>query len=152
MSKAHRYHGHRNSIIPEACAVPLMALFSYTSSTKLLNFSEFRSQMHSQTILTGSADLLLFLIPAIEVAIVVLLCSGSFRSVGFVAAAVLMLLFTTYAGMAAAGLFSQMPCACGGVLHHMGWKTHFLFNLFFLLLSCLGIYTSNRERSVIGKE
>lgn len=146
---------HRRSYlspIAEGCALLLIALFTYTTFAKLFSFSEFRSQMHSQVFSAGFADLLVYAIPSLELLVTFLLLFRRLRAIGFLIAAILMSLFTAYAGIAAAGLFPQLPCACGGVLHHMGWKAHFLFNFFFLLLSCLGIYTFNRERSVVGKE
>ncbi|QXV66846.1 hypothetical protein INP83_07110 [Mucilaginibacter sp. 21P] len=140
------------SPIAEGCALLLIALFTYTAFAKLFSFSEFSSQMHSQVFSAWFADLLVYVIPPLELLVVFLLSFRSLRVTGFLIAAILMSLFTAYAGVAAAGLFLKMPCACGGVLQHMSWKVHFLFNLFFLLLSCIGIYTINRERSVIGKE
>lgn len=140
------------SIIAESCAILLIGLFTYTAFFKLFNFEEFSAQMHSQAIPQELVGLLIYVVPAVEWLAAIMLLIPSMRAYGFLFAATLMLLFTAYAGMAAAGFFPQMPCACGGVLHHMSWKVHFLFNVFFLLLSCIGIYTINRERSVIGKE
>lgn len=140
------------SNLTEALAVSLMALFAYTAVAKLLDFSGFKVQMLSQAFSNDLAGVLVYAIPAAELLVTSMLFIRSLRRIGFLAAAFLMLLFTVYAGMALSGFFPQTPCPCGGVLHRMGWKAHFCFNLFFLLLSCLGIYTINRERSVIGKE
>ena len=66
-------------------------------------------------------------------------------------ALILMMLFTGYAGLVLAHYFGQVPCSCGGVLKNMGWTTHFVFNLFFLLLTAMGIYITYRERRRSGK-
>jgi hypothetical protein len=58
--------------------------------------------------------------------------------------------FTGYVGLILVNYFGRVPCSCGGVLKIMGWKTHFVFNLFFLLLTVTGIYITNRERRQAG--
>lgn len=51
-----------------------------------------------------------------------------------------MLIFTGYIAVALLGAWEKLPCGCGSVISGMNWEQHFLFNLFFLMLSTLGFY------------
>lgn len=134
-----------------SCAA-LVLLFVYTALSKLWAFSDFTGQLHAQAVPEWSVSTLAWAIPLAELLTALLLLTNRWRAAGLWGAALLMTLFSAYAGLVLAGAFAQVPCSCGGVLQGMGWRTHFLFNLLFLLLSFLGIYAFNRERSVVGKE
>jgi hypothetical protein len=124
----------------------LIFLFVYTASNKLMDFGQFKVQMHNQTIPHWMAQALIYSLPEIEIMVSVLLLIHKIRLLGFYIAFALMILFTGYAGLVLVNYFGHAPCSCGGVLKTMGWKTHFVFNLFFLLLTAIGIYITYRER------
>jgi hypothetical protein len=54
--------------------------------------------------------------------------------------------FTGYIALALAGIWSSMPCSCGGILGHLSWVPHLFFNLFFLIVTIIGIGITNKER------
>jgi putative oxidoreductase len=136
----------------EATAALLILLFVYAAVSKLLKFSEFKEQMHLQALPHAVASIAVWMLLPLEIITAILLSSKQWRFAGFVLFAALMLLFTIYIGMALSGILGKVPCSCGGVLQSLGWKAHLFFNLFFLLLSFLGIYLTNRERRLVGKE
>lgn len=121
-------------------AFALILLFCYTAITKLMNIEEFRRQLANQELPAWSNSSLLWLIPASELLLSLLLSLPATRRIGFFGSAVLMTLFTGYMGLIVFGYFDRVPCSCGGVLRSMSFGTHLVFNLFFLVLSITGIF------------
>ncbi|MDQ7950132.1 MAG: hypothetical protein REI93_14860, partial [Pedobacter sp.] len=113
--------------------------FVYTATSKLIDFAGFERQLQQQHFNTSIVSLLKWSIPFLEICTATLLTFGRTRRVGLILSALLMATFTSYVGLALAGVFSKMPCSCGGVLKNMGWKLHFWFNLLFLSLSIIGL-------------
>jgi putative oxidoreductase len=109
----------------------LIILFFYTAISKLLDLEEFRKQLVNQTLPQWSFGPLLWLIPITELLLSFLLITPATRAAGFYGSALLMLLFTGYIGLVLLNVFDRVPCSCGGVIRHMGFKAHFFFNLFF---------------------
>jgi putative oxidoreductase len=124
----------------------LVLLWFYTASSKLIDFHRFRAQMHNQTIPKTLADILIYTLPTIEIGTALLLLFKKTRLAGLYLSATLMLLFTGYIGLILMNYFGRVPCSCGGVLQIMNWPTHFIFNLFYLLLTICGTYSVFRER------
>ena len=118
----------------EVTAGLLVLLFLYTALTKLKNSSGFIGAMQHNPLLYPYANLLSWLIPIIELIIVALLFIPGTRRSGILASAVLLSGFTGYIGYM---LFSnsQLPCTCGGVLEHMSWRQHLVFNTIMTVIS-----------------
>ncbi|MDT3404251.1 MauE/DoxX family redox-associated membrane protein [Mucilaginibacter terrae] len=131
-------------------AALLVALFVYTALSKWFAFQEFKVQMRVQAVPGWAADFLTWTLPTTELIVALLLITYKWRLIGFWLSLALMTSFTGYIMLVLVGYFGRVPCSCGGVLKSMGWQTHLFFNLFFLLLSILGIYLVNRERRMIG--
>lgn len=129
----------RNEIV-SLIAVVLIILFSYTAIAKLIDMSEFERQLAGQELPSWAKAPLVWLIPAAELLLSVLLIIPATRLPGLYGSALLMTLFTGYTGLVVVGYFDRTPCSCGGVLRSMGFEAHLVFNLFFLALSILGIY------------
>lgn len=115
-----------------------------------MDFGQFKGQMDKQTIPRWLAQLLTYILPETEIIASLLLIMPKTRLIGFYVAFILMLLFTGYAGLVLANYFGRVPCSCGGILKTLSWKTHFLFNLFFLILTVAGITIIYRERRQAG--
>jgi putative oxidoreductase len=129
----------------------LIELFAYTASSKLLDFNQFKVAMYGQTLPHEVTAILVWLLPGLEITVSLLLLFEKTRLTGFYASLILMVLFTGYISLVLLHYFGRVPCSCGGVIKALGWKLHLVFNLFFLLLSLLGIYVINRERRMSGK-
>ncbi|EHQ24762.1 MauE/DoxX family redox-associated membrane protein [Mucilaginibacter paludis] len=136
----------KTSVLLDALIFLLMLLFAYTALSKLMDFAEFKGQMFRQQLPSWAAAILIYTLPGIELLTVGLLYQPLYRRAGLMLSAILMTGFTVYIGLALAGAFPEKPCSCGGVFRHMGWKTHFIFNIFFLLLTFTGLYITRRER------
>jgi putative oxidoreductase len=120
--------------------------------SKLMDFEQFKTQMFNQALPREVATILIWTLPGLELLTAVMLFFEQTRLLGYYLSAVLLCLFTAYIALVLLHSFSRIPCSCGGVIKALGWKTHLVFNLFFLLLSILGIFIINRERRVIGKK
>lgn len=115
-----------------------MFLFLYAAITKLLEYDLFRAQIGKSPLITRYAGVLSWMVPAVELVVVVLLFIPRFQLAGLYASFSLMFAFTAYIGFIL--LFSPyVPCSCGGILSSMGWTEHLIFNAFFTLLSLAGI-------------
>ncbi len=141
---------YRNLI--EIAAGLLILLFVYTALSKLLDLEEYRLQMEKQVFTPEIRDVLFWLIPVAELATSALLLFPHTRLIGFYLAFVLLLLFTGYILLILWGAFGRVPCSCGGVIASLDWGAHLLFNIFFLLLTTIAIYMTNRERGRAAKK
>jgi uncharacterized membrane protein YphA (DoxX/SURF4 family) len=113
-------------------------LFTYAAVSKLIDHQKFRVQLGQSPILTPVAGWIAWIIPAAEILISVLLVLPAYRIVGLYASFGIMVMFTSY--IIAITRFSEyIPCSCGGVLQHMNWNQHLLFNLLLVLLSLTSI-------------
>lgn len=140
----------KRTLLIDIIAFLLIFLFVYTAVSKSVDFDKFQGQMHNQTLPSWLATMLIWTLPEIELIVAFLLIFSLTRQAGLYASLLLMAVFTGYIGLVLLHVFSRVPCSCGGVLKIMGWKVHFFFNVFFLLLSCFGIVLMNRERGAGG--
>jgi putative oxidoreductase len=127
-------------------------LFVYTAMSKLLDFGHYKGQMYNQTLPHNVATVLIWTLPGIEIVTASLLLFETTRLSGLYLSGTLMFLFTGYITLVLLNYFGRVPCSCGGVIKALGWKLHLVFNLFFLLLSFLGIFIFNRERRLADKK
>jgi putative oxidoreductase len=142
----------KRSILLQLISALLILLFVYTSVSKLIDFQQFKEHIYNQAIPHSTASILIWTLPVIEIITAGLLFFDRSRLAGFSLSSILLICFTAYIILVLLNYFGRVPCSCGGVIKALGWKMHLAFNLFFLLLSFLGIYFTNRERSVIGKQ
>lgn len=113
-------------------------LWGYAATVKLWNWENSRREMYLQPFPDWIGDILFWLIPLIELAIVGLLLYQATILRGIQATIVLLSIFTIYFIFGIGRVFGKIPCACGGILIGMGHKEHIFFNLLFITL---GIYT-----------
>lgn len=116
----------------------LILIFVYAALSKIMVYPEFVIQLQMDPYLKPIAGFLAWGIPATEIVVTTCLFVPGIRIYGFIASLVLMIVFTLYiAGMLA--FDSHLPCSCGGVLQHLTWIQHLIFNIFFCMLSLSGI-------------
>jgi hypothetical protein len=142
----------RRKYIIDIISFLLILLFVYTAMSKLMDFKQFKEQMFNQALPHEIALTLIWTLPGFEILTALMVFFKQSRLLGYYLSAILMCLFTLYIALVLLHYFSRVPCSCGGVIKALGWKMHIVFNLFFLLLSILGILIINRERRVIGKK
>jgi len=138
-------------LLPAICYL-LILLWAYAASSKLMDFRMFELEMHRQVLFPFVKKLLAYLLPSAEIIIVFLLLFKSSYITGLYLSLIMLLAFTIYTGLAVVNAFGEIPCSCGGILNKMGWRSHFIFNIIFLLLTAFGIYLYNGERRQINQQ
>lgn len=122
----------------EVVSAMLIVLFIYGALAKLIDYDKFRLQLGQSPVLTAFAGTVVWLVPAVEIVISVMLMSKRFRLAGLYAAYSLMVMFTAY--IVVITRFSEyIPCSCGGVLEKLSWDQHLAFNIGFVVLSFVAI-------------
>lgn len=136
----------KKQILIEIIVVLLVIMFLYASFSKYADFQNFIYAMHNQPFPGWFENILVVVIPPVEIAISILLMIKKTRMIGLTGATVLMTFFTLYVGAVIANFFPYVPCSCGGILSRLDWSDHFIFNLFFLGLSLLGLYLNSYSK------
>jgi hypothetical protein len=126
--------------IPQFISAAFILLWIYTAGSKLINFQSYKQEMSLQVFSPDFAAILVYAIPFIEILCVILLLIKKTNTSGLGLSLLLMLAFTGYILLIISGYFPNTPCSCGGVIKAMGWKTHLIFNLFFLTAATLSLY------------
>src|SRR5450432_4115984 len=137
-------------IFIETVSALVIFLFIYASVSKLVDYQKFQVQLGQSPILTSIAGFIAWFIPAIEITISILLLFPRYRLIGLYASFSLMTVFTAY--IIAIIRYSEfVPCSCGGVLQHMNWNQHLIFNLVFFALTAGSIllYQTKSNKSVL---
>lgn len=133
----------KNRITDIICAL-LAVLFVYAASSKLFDYNQFRVQLGNSPLIALYAGVIAWVVPTVELVIVLILTVKNTRSYGLQLSLVLLIIFTGYiAGMLLSG--THLPCSCGGVISGLSWKEHLLFNLFFMALNITGIVLEKKE-------
>ncbi|WP_202912292.1 MauE/DoxX family redox-associated membrane protein [Sphingobacterium olei] len=145
--------------ILQAITVALLLLWIPVSIDKIINFQQFKYGILQQPFSYAVAWIVIYTLPVLEVAIVILLVIQNLRhsaersDVGiwrfhltnpFLLSSLLMAAFTGYVGLALLGAWGKVPCACGSVISGMTWMQHFWFNLLFLIISIGGAVLHKR--------
>jgi len=125
-------------LIREVVSFLFIALFIYAAFSKLFDYDSFRLQLGKSPFIASMARWVAWSIPTSEIAIALLLVFPGTRLRGLYAALFMMTLFTAYL-MAMLDFSYYIPCSCGGILQHLSWHTHILFNSAFLALAVIGI-------------
>lgn len=133
-------------IITTSVRVFMILFWAWVSLDKLWDLQSFRMALIKQPFPDWWAGSLFWLLPLMEMGIVVLLAIGSFKMRKlilpdpFLLSAILLTVFTIYIAMGVAGLYAQKPCGCASVLSGLSWGWHLVVNLLLLFLSILGWY------------
>lgn len=138
----------KNKTISTLVIIALLLLWIPVSMDKLLKFGTFKAGILRQPFSDELGNVLIYTLPVLEIAVVLLLLNQSWRMLGLWLSTLLMIAFTGYIGIALLGAWERLPCGCGSVISGLSWNQHFWFNLFFLLLSIMGILLQrNIQRS-----
>ena len=123
-------------------------LFVYTATSKLLTHKTFLISLNKSPLLSIASGFLSWTIPAIEIAISILLFVPRFRRTGLLFSFSLMTLFTVYIAYMLM-TSSHLPCSCGGVISKLTWQQHLWLNVFLTMLAASAIYLSNRLKFLL---
>lgn len=140
-------------VIIELICFLFVLLFVYTAISKLLDFENFQVQLGQSPLLSAFASWVSYLVPVVELLVVVLLVVNRWRFAGLLASLMLMVMFSSYIFIVL-HYTSFVPCSCGGILEKMSWNQHLVFNLFFVFLALIAllIYASlNQAKNAVIK-
>ncbi|MGF7073828.1 putative oxidoreductase [Mucilaginibacter sp. 3215] len=140
-------NNHRNMKTTQSFIISLLImLFIYAALSKLLTFSDFRQQLYNQNFSHSFAASLTYCLPVAEIVTAGLLSFKRTVLTGLFLSAILLVAFTGYISLVMLHYWDRVPCSCGGILNHMSWTAHLIFNWFFLILNLMAIYFHYAER------
>jgi uncharacterized membrane protein YphA (DoxX/SURF4 family) len=146
-----RWNTKIQNLLLEFICLLYILLFVYAAGSKLLDFENFQVQLGQSPLLSAFASWASWLVPVIELIIVLLLLIPKWRVIALFASFSLMMMFTAYIFIIL-NYSSFVPCSCGGILEKMGWTEHLIFNVFFAMLAVLGLLLEKQQNSNwIGK-
>ncbi|UBM58808.1 hypothetical protein LAG90_18585 [Marinilongibacter aquaticus] len=116
----------------------LLLLWIPVTLDELLHFDQFRAGILQQPFSDSLAKVLVPVLLILEALTAACLTQSRFRPQGLLLSAMLLLAFNAYIALALSGFWKELPCNCGALIHQLNWEQHFLFNLFFLLVSGYG--------------
>lgn len=129
----------KRKLIISIISTLLIILWVYAALGKLSAFTQFSYQLKLQPIPKWSIPVVLWALPAVELCIAVLIYFQRTRMKGLILSTILMIIFTFYVLFALTGAYGEIPCSCAGLISALRWRGHLVFNLFFTVLSILGI-------------
>jgi len=135
----------KRSAIATGISSLFILLFIYAAISKFLEGANFTLQIAKSPFITNYASLITWALPVIEILVAALLIFKNTLLFGLYASLFLMSTFTMYIYSMLHFSFS-VPCSCGGILSSMGWHTHLWFNIFFVILSIIGILITESPR------
>tara|TARA_R110002111_G_scaffold90142_2_gene140389 strand:- start:1120 stop:1563 length:444 start_codon:yes stop_codon:yes gene_type:complete len=134
------------STLLEIICLLFVVLFVYAAFSKIWLYSSFEVQVHQSPLLRSISNYA-WVVLALELVIAALLIIPKYRLLGLYASLSIMTLFTTYLIVMLNFFDSKdIPCSCGGILNTIGWREHIYFNLFFVVISVIGIIISTKQK------
>lgn len=137
----------KKSTIIETIVILYISMFLYTAISKWSDITMTREQMALMPLLTPVAHIIVWLLPATEIAIMLLIFFPQTRKTGLYAATILMMLFTLYIVYMML-FYPRLPCSCGGFLTELSWPGHLVFNGVFIVLGILAIKMDKQNNSI----
>jgi hypothetical protein len=136
----------KKSTLVEIIAILYMSMFLYTAISKWSYYTMTREQMALMPLMTPIAHIVVWLLPATEIAITLLIFFQQTRKKGLYAATILMVLFTGYI-IYMMLFYPHLPCSCGGFLTQLSWPGHLVFNSAFIGLGIVAIRIHNEKNT-----
>ncbi|WP_411973699.1 MauE/DoxX family redox-associated membrane protein [Sphingobacterium sp. Lzh-3] len=120
--------------LPDVIIYGYAFLYMYTGWAKFMNMATFIRGNSKIPYLGAYAKLIGYGIPTLEIVLAILLIVPVYRikRSALWASNLLMGVFTLYLSLMVRFADKKL-CHCGGVIESMGWKTHIVFNLIWLI-------------------
>jgi hypothetical protein len=137
----------KKSTLIEIITILYMSMFLYTAFSKWSDYTMTREQMALMPLLTPVAHIIVWLLPATEIVITLLIFIHQTKKAGLYAATILMILFTIYI-IYMMLFYPNLPCSCGGFLTELSWPGHLVFNGAFIALGIQSIKMYNKSNTI----
>lgn len=131
--------------IENICTILLLLLWIPVTLDKFMHYELFRNAMIQQPFSDQLGKVLAFTLPPLEAITAICLLRVNIRKIGYYLSIFLMSIFTGYIGYAVLGSIDNLPCGCGLVFHQLSWEMHFWMNLFFLVVSMIGLVLHTKK-------
>ncbi len=120
----------------------LVILYFYTLIHKLMDLGFLEENLRKSSLLTDYAPIVKYILPAIEIIVIILLVVNKLALKGLYFSLLLLLSFTFY--LIALNNFSFFEgCSCGGIFNEMDYQTHVFVNIAFIVLNLISIIIYN---------
>ena len=140
----------KKEILIEIIIFLFVLLFLYAAGIKLIQHKTFVAQIAQSPLLTKYEYPISWIIPGVELLIAIMLVTPRIRVFGLYAAFGLMVIFTIYI-VAILTISRDLPCSCGGILSSLGWRSHLVFNLGFVVMGFVAIMLLPKQDRGITK-
>lgn len=129
------------------CVSLLVILFINTGLGKIIDHEIFKLQMSKQPLPIWSKSILVYMLPFLEIGIIVLLLFKTTRQKGFIIATLLMIAYSIYAYLAYKEVYGYVICACGKIFQKMNWQDHYRINIALTLIAITGLIINKISHS-----
>lgn len=126
------------TLFVDSIAILFIILWVYAAVSKLFDYNNFSIELGKSPLLNGFAPVVAVGIPFLEIALAIMLLIERSKFIALVLSSSLLLLFTVYLFIIL-NYSSYIPCSCGGILGHLGYKEHIVFNLILFALGIVSI-------------
>lgn len=125
----------------------LLVLWIFVFIDKITDYKQFKFDVFRQPLPNRLADIAIIVLPLTELATIILIICERTRILGYVISAMLMFIYTLYAGIGYLNDWDTLYCGCGKVISSITWGQHFWINAFFLFISICAILLIIRQRA-----
>jgi|ADGO01.1.fsa_nt_gi putative oxidoreductase len=129
----------KRKLIIELISFLLMSLFLYVAFSKWFAFRTFKNEIDNQPFPNWLTPWIIYSIPPLLVLIAIAVMFERTRRVGFLASLILMSAFSLYNAAVLLKFFAYIPCSCGGISKELNWTQQLYINLFFVVISLVGL-------------
>lgn len=129
----------KKGLIAHVSIALIFMMLLYASFSKYFDFAGFQRAMHNQPFPSWFSDVLVIVLPPMEIIAAILLAVDKTRITGLKVSIGLMTAFTLYIVAILLHLYPMVPCTCGGIIRLMSWPQHLLFNLFFIAIAIIAL-------------
>lgn len=141
----------KRTTIIESITILNLILFLYTGIAKIMDYSLVREELAQSSVLAPVSNLVAFLLPVIEILVVLMLMVPRWRLKGYYLTLALMILFTGYVTILLTS-GKDLPCSCGGIIQQLSWPQHLIFNSAFILADIWAIRLLLKQKKEISEE
>ena len=138
----------RKEIVIQIISLLFIALWSYAAFSKILDWEMNKRAMLMQPFPLWMANILFWLIPLLELVLVVFLLNIHTRIRALLASVILLSTFSIYIALILSRAFGSIPCACAGIFSQMGHAEHLYFNLLFILLGGIALIWTHKGQKL----
>lgn len=125
--------------------IVLIMLFVYAGLSKIIDVEHFQEQLFQSPIIPASVvPMISYLLPTGEIVLSILLSLDKFLKPALILSFAVMLFFSFYL-IGLVSFFTNVPCACGGILGNMGYPAHIIFNVVMAILPVWAVFKIERE-------